>query len=226
MMYLLARFARSAAITNICACFASVNCGPRTAVAGVVGEYFSGRYSFPGLSFPHLSFPGLSSPGSQYFRVLGFRFRSIQPLRFQPVNRLSVWEKSEKSQVQFLVSSCNEQVPPTWAKFGGHSKGQSCSRRRLEQLLRLFRAIQTSHVLNIPTYVIFSRIYSKAITFLVCVSFRRLHRLQQVPFRFGFVSQSTVSLMRQRTYAEISSTREVWRARKRRKSYSKPTLAF
>ena len=36
-----------------CACFASVNCGPRTAVATVVGEYSGGKNSFPGLrSFP------------------------------------------------------------------------------------------------------------------------------------------------------------------------------
>ena len=36
-----------------CACFASVNCGPRTAVARVVGEYSGGQNSFPGLkSFP------------------------------------------------------------------------------------------------------------------------------------------------------------------------------
>ena len=32
-----------------CASFALVNYGPRTAVAGVVGEYSRGRNSFPGL---------------------------------------------------------------------------------------------------------------------------------------------------------------------------------
>ena len=48
-----------ACVTKTCiraitrACFASVNCGPRTAVARVVGEYSGGQNSFPGLkSFP------------------------------------------------------------------------------------------------------------------------------------------------------------------------------
>ena len=110
--------------------------------------------------------------------------------------------------------------PPLGRNLEGTQKARAA-------LLRLFRALQTSRVLNIPTCVIFSRPCSQAITFLVCVSFRRLHRLQWLPLRrSGFVSQNTVCLMRQRTYAETSSTREVWRARKGRKSCSKPTLAF
>ena len=98
MMCLLARFARSKAITNICACLASVNCGPLTAVAGVVGEYSSGRNSFPGLSFPGL--------------------RSIHPLRFYPVNRLSVWQKGEKiASIVFSVVmqwTCSSHLGETW----------------------------------------------------------------------------------------------------------------
>ena len=35
------------------ACFASVNCEPRTAVAGDVGEYSRGRNSFPGLKLKY-----------------------------------------------------------------------------------------------------------------------------------------------------------------------------
>ena len=39
----------SAAVTNICGCFASVNCGPQTAVPRVVGEYRKIPKIIPGL---------------------------------------------------------------------------------------------------------------------------------------------------------------------------------
>ena len=62
----------------LCACFASVNCGPRTAVAGVVAEYSRGRNSFPGLKYRQplrfwfaFRFPNYSRFG---FASLCFRF--------------------------------------------------------------------------------------------------------------------------------------------------------
>lgn len=47
------------------------------------------------------------------------------------------------------------QVRSLYSKYGGHSPhsgGLSCTRLRLVQLLRLFRALQTFRVLNIWTY--------------------------------------------------------------------------
>lgn len=66
----------------LCACFASVNCGPRTAVAGVVGEYSRGRNSFLSTDNRYvfgLHFASQTTVGSVslHFVFVSFRFRFV-----------------------------------------------------------------------------------------------------------------------------------------------------
>ena len=57
--------------------------------------------------------------------------------------------------IKHLVHNSAVRMPRYWAlgKFGEHSRGKKCFRLHLEQLLRLFRALQSSCELNISTYV-------------------------------------------------------------------------